>query len=168
MVTDEKRELVAQTDGIPLRDAIALGAVTGGEPTNPLWRSEVGNAEFAEAMRRSLDAHGLLAPDPGAARYILDADLRKVAVRRHRLDITATASVHYRLSVRGRDGTAGAARYDEPVVTPYTATMANSILASSRLRLANEGAIRTNIASFIDELVHRSRAFPEAPNDGGS
>lgn len=38
------------------RDAIVVAPVTGGKQTSPLWTSQVGNAEFQEALVRSLIA----------------------------------------------------------------------------------------------------------------
>ncbi len=36
--------------------------------------------------------------------------------------------------------------------TPYTADFSAAFVATERLRLANEGAIRTNIGQFMDKL----------------
>jgi hypothetical protein len=39
------------------------------------------------------------------------------------------------------------------IATPYTAKANDAFLAVERLKLANEGAIRTNIARLIEELM---------------
>ena len=36
--------------------------------------------------------------------------------------------------------------------TPYTADFSAAFVATERLRLANEGSIRTNIGQFMDKL----------------
>src|SRR5271166_2036306 len=62
-----KRMTVTQasiTSGFPesLQHAMCVRSVSGGEETNPLWISEVGNAEFREALTTSLSNAGLLSP----------------------------------------------------------------------------------------------------------
>lgn len=146
----------------PLRNAIALGAVTGGETTNPLWTSEVGAPEFAEALRRSLDGHGLLAPDPSEAVYVLDADLEKVAQPSGGLALTVTSTVSYRLTEPIGPERPPLLRYEDTVTAPYTAELSDSLLMAQRLRLANEGSIRENVSRFIARLLDMSDSLPGA------
>ena len=37
----------------PLKESLRVNAVSGGQSTNPLWTSQVGNPEFQEALRQS-------------------------------------------------------------------------------------------------------------------
>jgi hypothetical protein len=51
--------------------------------------------------------------------------------------------------------------FQATVVTPYTANFSSSFLAVERLRLANEGAIRTNIEKFLNELKTYGEEHPQ-------
>ena len=42
-----------------LSRAIAVQTVGGGRETNPMWTSQVGNAEFQDALTKSLQARGM-------------------------------------------------------------------------------------------------------------
>tara|TARA_B100000676_G_scaffold306985_1_gene364404 strand:+ start:1323 stop:1472 length:150 start_codon:yes stop_codon:yes gene_type:complete len=48
---------------------------------------------------------------------------------------------------------------NETIVTPYTEDFSSTFLAAERLRLANEGAIRRNIETFINALIEKSSGF---------
>lgn len=128
-------------------NAFCVGAVTGGEPTNPLWVSKVDNAGFHSALEQSLQVRQLLATSATNCRYAVNANLLGLSQPSMGFDLTVTAHVNYTV---GKDGTAPILA--ETVTTPYTAAFGDSPIAIIRLRLANEGAIRTNIAQFLDRL----------------
>ena len=64
------------------------------------------------------------------------------------LDMTVTATVTYTLVERATGKTA----WEKVIVAPYTAKFGDSLLGVERLKLANEGAIRTNISNLLDDL----------------
>ncbi|MEM6489548.1 MAG: hypothetical protein AAF677_14975 [Pseudomonadota bacterium] len=134
-----------------------------GEETNPLWTSEVDDAGFRAALERSLAVNDLAPAGPQGCRYGLTANLLGVAQPAVGFDLEVTANVNY-----------GVFRYDRPfyqstVQTPFTADFSSAFLAVERLRLANEGAIRTNIETFLEELKveaqRQAAADPVAPVD---
>ena len=43
-----------------LSSRVSVGSVDGGEETNPMWTSEIGNSEFEAALRDSLETSKLL------------------------------------------------------------------------------------------------------------
>lgn len=134
-----------------LHHAIELGTVTGGKPTNPLLTSDVGNAEFREALAQSLRAAGILATDGSPGAYLLEATLvgMELPTMGFDLSVTTRSTVDYRVSP-----TAGEGKSLHNVVTrPYTATFSDALSGAERVRLANEGAIRENIREFIDQLI---------------
>ena len=137
------------SENSPLAEAITIAKVDGGSETNPLWMSEVGNPEFRAALESSLANHAMLAKGPG--KYRLDVTLSKLDQPFSGIDMTVTASVRYRLL----DQTTNAPVYEELITQPYTASFGDAFLGVERLRLANEGAIRVNIATFLKELVAR-------------
>jgi hypothetical protein len=132
-----------------IKSNIEMAVVTGGEPTNPLWTSEVGNEEFREALERSLRSAGALAPAGTAAGYRLEASLVGIEQPIMGFNTTVTSTVDYRVSpIDGQGRT-----LQTVVVAPYTAKMSDSAFGVQRLRLANEGSIRENIREFIDQRV---------------
>ena len=141
-------------DDSPARQAITVAEVKGGKETNPLWTSEVSNADFAEALRQSLAAHAMLAAADG--RYVLAAELQKLKQPFAGFDMTVTATVRYTLT----DSATGAVLIDEVVETPYTAKMGDAFVGVKRLQLANEGSIKANISKIIDLMVAKIGAAP--------
>jgi hypothetical protein len=133
-----------------LEQAVGIGVVTGGEETNPMWTSEVGNAEFREALINSLKVERIYSDDPGS-RLVLDAHLIDVNQPLIGFDTTVTSTVKYVLSERGSPD----ALAEELVIAKYTAEMSDAWYGVERLKLANEGSIRNNIAQFIRRLRDR-------------
>jgi hypothetical protein len=140
-----------------LREAVSVGAVTGGQATNPLWASQVGNDAFAAALRESLAAHAML--DPSGRRLRVDATLMPLGQPLAGLDLEVTATVFYRVL----DVATGRVVFERPIAAAFTATFGDQALAIERLRLANEGAVRANIAAFIAAL---NEAVGSSPSPG--
>lgn len=122
-----------------------VGAIAGGEETNPLWTSEVSQDAFRTALVSSLRNQGLY--DSGSDLEI-SAVLEEVDQPLIGLDVTVTATVTYRII-----DASGAVIFDERIIQPYTAAFSDAFLGVERLKLANEGAIKTNIQTFIDRLL---------------
>ncbi len=131
-----------------LEHAISIRSVAGGEETNPMWTSEVGNEEFHAALEASLRNNSLLAQEaPG--QFALDAELIDVEQPLFGFDTEVTSTVQYRLDPADENNEP----YEDRVTQSYTATTSDSWYGVERLRLANEGSIRTNIQTFIDRLI---------------
>lgn len=128
--------------------ALAIEQVTGGEKTDPLWTSEVGNPEFRAALENSLRANGLLSSDPTAAPYRLTAALEKVDQPVMGFDLRVTSTVNYRVTAPD-----GVIFFEKRVTHAFTAGVGDAFSAAERLRLANEGAIAGNIKLFIQSFV---------------
>jgi hypothetical protein len=138
-----------------LSRAIVVEGVGGGRETNPLWTSQVGNAEFQEALAKSLQARGLYAENTAAARYALSATLVNLAQPTIGADMTVGASIKYTLVERRTRSQV----YDRVVDSFHTATVGDAALGVERRRLASVGAIKKNIENFIEDL---SRSPPAA------
>lgn len=132
----------------PLRNNVAVRDVTGGKETNPMWTSQVGNSEFEQALEMSLRDAGLLAPGKQAGKYTLTAQLEKLDQPMFGASMTVTATVSYVLVERAT----GKEVLKRTVMLPYTAAWNAAFAGVERLRLANEGAIKTNIGKIIDEM----------------
>ena len=132
----------------PMRSNVAIRAVTGGKDTNPLWVSNVGSADFERALEASLKAVGLLAADRQSGRYQVTAHLANLEQPLLGFDMTVTSTVNYVVSERAT----GKEVYKRSVVVPYTAKMGDAFVGTERLKLANEGAMRASITTFISDL----------------
>lgn len=129
-----------------LSPAMCVRNVSGGEKTNALWVSKVDNDGFRSALSSSLASAGLNAAS-GACPYPIDVNLLGLSQPVMGFDMTVTAHVNYKV-------------YDakaqplllETIDSPFTATMKDAFVGVERLRLANEGAIRTSIQTFFGKL----------------
>ena len=133
----------------PLKNNVAVKDVTGGKETNPMWKSNVGSTEFSEALEGSLRLVGLLAPSRQGGLYTLTAHLENLDQPILGFDMTVSASVVYNIVERKT----GKSIFSRTIAAPYTATMGDAFNGTTRLKLANEGAVRTNISKLIDELL---------------
>lgn len=145
VVTGQPGQRVSQT---PLRGNVAVNDVTGGKETNPMWKSSVGSADFTQALEGSLRTVGLLAPNRQSGLYTMTAHLENLDQPNFGFDMTVTASVLYAVVERK----SGKEVFHRTIALPYTAKMGDAFAGAERLKLANEGAIRTNITQLIDEL----------------
>lgn len=130
-----------------LQSNLQLDEVKGGSQTNPLWTSEIAGADFQVALRQSLDNAGLLS-QANQAPLSLSANLLRVDQPMFGLDFTVTTVVEYVLV----DKASGAVLLRETLTTPYTAGVGDAFVAVKRLRLANEGAAKENIAALLKRL----------------
>ncbi|HEY5896641.1 MAG TPA: hypothetical protein VIV54_03695 [Burkholderiales bacterium] len=132
-----------------LRGQVEVKDVVGGRETNPMLNSNISSSAFDAALRGSLRNAGLAAASPQAGRYLLSATIGNVQQPFLGFDMTVTMTVDYDLIERISNKTA----WKTTVTRPYTAKAGDSFLGVERLRLANEGAARTNIEAFIEELT---------------
>jgi hypothetical protein len=147
-------------DNAPIKNAIAVGDVAGGGETNPLWKSEVSNANFKTALEDSMTL-SVLKGNAGAP-YTLNAKLVSLHQPFAGFDLTVTSTVEYSLLATGKPTPV----MSETVVAPYTAKLSESFLGVERLRLANEGAMRENIKEIIARLIKAGQ--PGGPLSGGA
>jgi outer membrane murein-binding lipoprotein Lpp len=145
MTSGQPTQRVEQT---PLRGNVAVKEVTGGKETNPMWMSNVGSNEFTQALEGSLRTVGLLAPNRQEGRFSLTAHLQRLDQPMFGLDMTVTAAVDYVVVERST----GKSIFQKTIAVPYTAKFGDAFVGVERLKLANEGAVRTSISQLIDEL----------------
>ena len=151
MPADSSRMSVQPTSGqapfpAALQAAMCVRTVTGGESTNPLWVSKVGDAEFRDALANSLKANALDA-GAGTCRYPTDANLLGLSQPAAGFSLEVVSHVNYKVY-----DAAGAPILLETVNAPYTAGFSESAIAIIRLQRANEGSVRVNIQEFLDRL----------------
>lgn len=149
----DRGDVVSASADFPLKNTLSVGEVSGGEETNPIWTSEVGNEEFRSALESSLRRGQLLSTAEQASLYRLNATLIELQQPLVGFDIRVNSSVRYELLSMGR----GDRLWQETINAGYTATVNDAFMGVERLRLANEGSIRENIKKLIERL-HR---FPQ-------
>lgn len=132
-----------------MKEAVAIGQVSGGKDTNPLWISNISTADFERALQSSLQSAGLLAPDPQKCRVQLAAQLLSLDQPFFGADMTVTASVLYTLV----DCASRKEVWVRTITLPYKAAFGDALLGVERLKLANEGAARVNIAKLVEMLA---------------
>ncbi|MEO7053421.1 MAG: hypothetical protein ABI191_00455 [Rhizomicrobium sp.] len=129
-----------------LQHAMCVRAVTGGQKTNALWVSKVDDQSFQTALTASLSGAGLVAQG-SACSFPVDVNLLGLSQPIAGFDMTVTSHVNYKVY-----DPAGQPLVLATIDTPYTADFSAAFVAAERLRLANEGSIRTNIGQFLDKL----------------
>lgn len=136
----------ANSNNSALKNNVTVQSITGGKATNPLWTSQVSSADFQAALESSLKSADLLASNNGS--YLLDGQLLGLKQPMIGLDMTVTATVKYQL-LNANNKTVV---LDKTIVTPYTATVGDAFYGVTRLRMANEGAIRSNLEEIVKLL----------------
>ncbi|WP_231566667.1 hypothetical protein [Vibrio variabilis] len=130
-----------------LNSAIELNQVGGGEETNPMWTSEIGNKEFEAALKSSLKSQYLLSRDSQSI-YELSATLMEVEQPTFGLDMEVTSTVRYILVEKSTNQII----FDELIKAPFTATFGDAFSGVERLKVANEGSAKSNITKFLQKL----------------
>ena len=130
---------------VPLQHAMCVRTVTGGEATNPMWVSKVDNDGFKAALSTSLDNAGLSAAS--GCQFPIDANLLGLSQPAIGFDMTVTSHVNYKVY-----GPTNEPLLLETVDAPYTAKLSDAFLGVERLKLANEGSIRTSIETLLGKL----------------
>ncbi len=133
--------------GSPLQSRVEIEAVEGGRDVNILLMPGVGTEEFAAALLESLQTAGLASADIG--RFQLSATIEELNQPPIGAGLTVTSVVRYVIVDQLNDQTI----FDELIESSYRASFGDSLVYLDRLRLANEGAIRANIADFLQRLA---------------
>jgi hypothetical protein len=134
----------------PLRNAIAISKAGGGEKTNPLLVSKVGDKELHEALQLSLERFGFLSASDAAAPFRLEVFLIELKQPTGGGYTTiVTSAMRYKLTRSGDDQVL----YDDIITASYKVTVGEVFYGVHRVKVANEGSIRANIAVFLQHLI---------------
>ena len=133
------------------RGAITVAPVSIGTDTSTPWTSQVGSADFQEALVRTLTFANLANQQNG--RFRLDAVLLRLERPYAGFAMTVTASVAYRLT----EVATGAVVYQETRTSLGSASLNDAVTNTNRLRIADERALRANIRKLVEDLY----ALPE-------
>lgn len=131
---------------VKFRQSMCVRAVSGGEQTNPLWVSKVSSEDFQTALSMSMQQAGLLASaDP--CKFPVDVNLLGLSQPTMGFDIVVTSHVNYKVF-----DSSGQPVLLETISAPYTATFSDAAYGVTRLKMANEGSIRSSITQFLEKL----------------
>lgn len=133
-----------------LRGQILLSPVTGGRATGSWWGSKLSNAALQEAIEESLRATGMLALRPASGGFSMEAQLVDLEQPVFGLNTKVALTMAYTV-VDKRSGTVVYQRRLRSIyVAEFTAAMVDP---NERLRLATEGALRSNINLMLRDLI---------------
>jgi len=124
-----------------LRGAVAVTSVTATKDAS------AHSTAFRQALETTLSRAGYLAPNAGAARYKVTAELRQLEQPLGSADLNVTSEVQYTLA-----GPSGPAQ-NLPVLAVGSATANDGFGAGQRMRVASERAIQENIKVFLNQLA---------------
>lgn len=129
--------------------SVTTVTVSGGQDTNPMWTSQVSNADFKTALEGSLAAAGYMGAE--GQPMTVSASLIDLKQPLMGLDMSVTSQVRYTVSRADRTV------FDETVAATGTATLGQAFAGVERLRMANEASIRENIKEFLTRFRARAR-----------
>jgi len=125
-------------------------AVTGGQETNPLWKSQVSNTSFAEALSDAITRSKVFSAvmQGKGGNYQLDVVL--VSMTQPSFGASFTVSMEAGWSLRRTDS--GAVVWQASVKSKHTARAGDAFVGTERLRLATEGAAKNNIKQGLEQI----------------
>jgi hypothetical protein len=127
------------------RDAVTVAPVSGGKDVSILSIPYISNADFQEALTRTL-ANAKLA-SVGNGRFRLDATLQ-LDQPFISINTTVTARITYRLN----DVATGSVVYERLLATEGTVTYFEEPSGPDRMRYANWRAVRANLRLLVGDL----------------
>jgi hypothetical protein len=124
--------------------------VTGGSETSSAGASKISNADFTTALKTSISNSELFAKllDAGSSDYHLEVMIARLDQPMMGFNMTVTLETNWTLS-RKSDGKVV---WQKAIPSTFTAKAGEAFAGVTRLRLANEGAARTNIEQAIKEI----------------
>lgn len=145
-VNDSAKYSVASSNS-KLHKKVSVGDVSGGTKTNPLWVSKVSNEDLKLALEDSLNKSNYASIDV-SPEYRLDAKLVELKQPMVGANLKVSSVVQYKLT----EIKSGKEVFNKSISAIYTAKFSSSFFAGTRLKIANEGSIKTNIEQLLQDL----------------
>ena len=116
--------------------------------------SAVSNQDFAAALQSTIEQDQVFSRviRSGNADYRLDVRLIELHRPMFGFNMTVTADVSWRV----REVQSDRIVWQKNIKRPYTAAVSEAFVGITRLRLANEGAIRESIKAGLEEISRLS------------
>jgi len=128
-----------------LLNAITTVPATRGRQLNAVSSAEFDTEAFDAALQQSLRAHALFS-DSG--RFQLQTHILKIIQPPGRFNMKVTTHIEYTLV----ESATAKSVFKNTVIADHTAFAPEALTSIKRRRLANEGAGRSNIAHFLEQL----------------
>lgn len=125
---------------------VAVSA-TGGSETSSVGASQISNAAIVESIAQTIRQSGLFEQVTPSGAYRLEVQL----VRLEQPMFGGTFTVKLEMNWRLLDA-AGNPLWQKAVFSSGTATMGDAFVGVTRLRLANENALRANIRDALTQI----------------
>lgn len=124
--------------------------VSGGQETNPMWKSQVSDSTFKQALVEAITKSQVFSQviEGKGGDYLLTVML--VSMQQPSFGASFTVKMEAGWSLT-RAGT-GAVVWQESVQSAHTATVGDAFVGTERLRLATEGAARNNIKQGLSKI----------------
>ena len=133
----------------PYRANVSDVDTYGGQETNPMLMSQISAEDFQASLEDALKKAGIFSP---SGRYTVRADILGLEQPMFGVSLKVTMTVRYNVI-----DASGKIRMDRTIESEYTAAFSEAVLGVERLRKANEGAARENIARFLRVLGSEER-----------
>ncbi len=134
----------------PYRANVKQVATYGGQETNPLLMSQISAEDFKASLEEALKTAGILS---NKGRYTVRADILGLEQPMFGASLKVEMTVRYNVI-----DASGRIRLDRTITSTYVAAFSEHLIAVERLRKANEGAARENIAQFLRTLGSNATA----------
>lgn len=126
-------------------------SVTGGQETSALGKSQISNESFAQALAESINrsqAFSKVLPTPGGT-YLLSVQVFNV----EQPSFGATFTVKMETGWTLKRADSGKTVWQQAIRSEHSVSVGEAFVGAERLRLANEGAARKNIAAGLAEIT---------------
>lgn len=124
--------------------------VTGGKETNPLWSSQVSDGAFQDALAESINRTRVFSAIlPGTEGDVL-LEVTLVELKQPFIGLNMTVTARTRWVLRNRVD--GILLWEKEITEAHTATPGDALYGVTRLKLANEGAIKAVVKGGVEEL----------------
>jgi hypothetical protein len=123
----------------------------GGSETNPMWTSQIGDAQFLEAVEQSILENKLFTSvlKIGEADYVLQASLVRMDQPVIGFDMTVSLEVTWSLTRKGEQKP----QWEKSFRSQARKSVGDAFVAVTRLRMATEAAAQNNIAEALNALA---------------
>lgn len=132
-----------------LSQSVAVDTLSG--DYKGAFKGQVSDESLSMALKNALRQSGMLAES--SAKYTVLPSLVHLQQPALGIDMKVTAKVNYLVKNHS-----GKIVMDKTISTPYTAKFSEAFVGATRVRKANEGAVRANITQFISDLISWSKS----------
>lgn len=126
-------------------------SVSGGQETSALGKSQISNESFAQALAESINrsqAFSKVLPAPGGT-YLLSVQI--FSVDQPSFGATFTVKMEAGWTLKRADS--GKTVWQQAIQSEHSVSVGEAFVGTERLRLANEGAARKNIAAGLAKIT---------------